>query len=202
MEAFEKVIKDARQAVADLKRKIGASTTAAITIPVQLPEQITPTDKPIDKATALFNYVVVLLLSKPDVDHETLLFLTEGMDGSLSSHLYSYEEAETSTSLRMDELRNRLDLDYNDLADEDDEDFNAADAKRNARLLPRIKKNEEALAKLEPKYKFLKQADLRFFLAHTINQRIHKHRDISHETLISRALKAHLDAPPSPLAIT
>lgn len=202
MEAFEKVIKDAKQAVADLKRKIGASTTAAITIPVQLPEQITPTDKPIDKATALFNYVVVLLLTKPDADHETLLLITEGMDGSLSSHLYSYEEAETTISLRMDELRNRLDLDYNDLADEDDEDYNAADAKRNARLLLRIKKNEEALARLEPKQKFLKQADLRYFLAHTINRRIHKHRDISHETLISRALKAHLDALPSPLALT
>lgn len=202
MEAFEKVIKDAKQAVADLKRKIGASTTAAITIPVQLPEQITPTDKPIDKATALFNFVVVLLLTKPDMDHETLLLLTDGMDGSLSSHLYSYDDAATSIWYEMDALQGKLNLDYQDLTDEDDEDFNADDAKRNARLLPRIKKNEEALAKLEPKYKFLKQADLRYFLAHTINRRIHKHRDISHETLISRALKAHLDALPSPLALT
>lgn len=192
MNSYDKIISDARQAVTDLRRQLRVSASASISIPEQLPEQIPPTDEPIDRASALLNYAVAVLLARPHLDHDELLSRLDDMDGSITSYLGQLDYAADPVISRMETLQSHLDLDYQDLVDEDDEGFSPEDAKRNAKLLKRIARNEAELATLKPKADFYKRADLRHFLAHTINRLLHKHRDLSDETLIRRSLKAHL----------
>ena len=197
MSAYEKAINEARLAISKLRRENGLSPTASINIPEQVPEQISPTDKPISREAALFNYAVTLLLARPQLSHADLLFFVEGMDGDISVYLAVLDQASSPIEGKIEDLQDNIDWDYQELADEDDEDFTAKDAKSNQIILRRIAKNKALQEKLQPEASFYKQADLRHLLSHTINRLLHKHRDISHETLIRRALKSHLSTQPS-----
>lgn len=189
MSAYEKAIDEARLAISKLRRENGLSPTASINIPKQTPEQISPTDKPMNREGALFNYVVTILLARPQLSQVDLLLFVEDFDCDINAYLGTLEHASYDVGAKLDDLRLKLDLKYQDIADEDDEEFTTLDAKSNEVILKKIAKIEEMQAKLQSEAIFYKQSDLRYLLAQSINVMLHKQREVSHETIIRRALK-------------